>query len=199
MVCQRPTKPTTSNKQPNNNGRYPRPKLRNRQQNRQISPQQTAPGRNGINPPADPPRLSHIGHRQPDGEGRNHAQQHDRHSQRQNHADQRPGNGVDIDGRHRRGRCFQDDAGEQQEENAGKSGDGDEGVEGVGIRPFIRPAPADEVTQRQQQQHQSNDVGPNDVGRAINGLQHPAGGKFNGQRAHPGHEDREDRDISVDG
>ena len=85
-----------------------------------------------------------------------------------------------------------------RKKDAGKSGDGDEGVEGVGIRPFIRQSPANEVTQRQEKQHQANDVGPDDVGRAIDGLQHAAGGKFDRQGAHAGHKNGHIQIGSID-
>jgi hypothetical protein len=92
---------------------------------------------------------------------------------------------------------FQHHAHQQEEKDAAEPGPGDQGVEGVGIRPFIRQTTANKVTHRQEKQNQANHVGPDDVGGAIDGLQHPAGGKFDGQGAHARHKNRQEQVSSI--
>ncbi len=124
--------PDKQQDQTKDDGRDARTGQWNHKQHWYVGAQQAAPGGNGVDAPADAPGFGHVAHGQADRKGRDHAQQRDRHGERDDDAHERAENGAGVDGRHGGCGAAQNDAGQQQEEDAAGAGEADEAIEGLG-------------------------------------------------------------------
>jgi len=139
---------------------------------------------NGVQVTGGAASLFDFGEGQADREGRNASQQRDRHGEQDEHARERSGGHSGVVIPKCGGRHAQDGARHQRHQAAEKGRPGDDPIERRVVGRTVGPAPADEIAERQVDQDQADDIGPDDVAGPEGAAQQTRGRQLNGQCGH---------------
>ena len=156
---------------------------------------QRAEGRDRVQAPGDAPRLLHRAHAQAHRVGGDGAQQHHRHGDEHEHAEERADEGPGLDAVQRLDRDAQERPGDERHQRQQHGRPQDHPAEAGERRIAVGQAPTDPVARAQRHQDRGDGVGPHDGGGTEPRRQQPRGGDLGTERR--GTDDgREDLDAT---